>query len=132
MELLFESRELKPHGEFMKSNELIEGQIYFRVSFLDEEMLIPEMVPLVFIGRNLQPNCPGLYFQDASSHIAGERYHPEDLISVSDKDISDSNHIGLEGWFEIMDDKEYASVFAFEKALDQLLKCSLKRTDASL
>ena len=58
--MIFESRELKPYGEYMKSVELIEAQIYFRVSFLDEEMLTPEMVPLVFIGRDLQPDGPGL------------------------------------------------------------------------
>lgn len=132
MEMIFESRELKPYGEYMKSEELIEGQIYFRVSFLDEEMLTSEMVPLVFIGRDLQPDGPGLYFQDAYSYIEGERYQPEDWGIITDEKPSNRIRRGHECWFEIMEDDKYTSVFEYEKALDQLLKCSLDRKKAAL
>jgi hypothetical protein len=38
-------------------------------------MLVPELDPLVFIGRNLEPgDSERLYFQDAASYTSGIRY----------------------------------------------------------
>src|SRR5687767_12608228 len=54
--MYFEGRELKPYGEFVKASDLVVGRVYFRVSYLDLDMMIPELVPLVFIGRNLVPS----------------------------------------------------------------------------
>lgn len=72
--MYFEGRELKSYGEFMKASELVVGRVYFRVSFLDEDMAIPEVVPLVFIGRDLSPEELGLYYQDAGSFFEGKRW----------------------------------------------------------
>ena len=130
--MLFESRELKPYGEFVRSAELVEGRIYFRVSFLDKNMLIPEMIPLVFIGRNLQPNSHDLYFQDAASYIDGERHKPEDWDRIMDENSADIRTHDLDCRLETMEDKEYTIVFEYEKALDQLLKCSLERKRVGL
>ena len=58
--MYFEGHELKSYGEFVKASELVVGRVYFRVNFLDEDMAIPELVPLVFIGRDLCPEEPGL------------------------------------------------------------------------
>ena len=46
----FEARDLKPYGEYVKSSSLVEGKTYFAVHFLDDQMLVPELDPVVFIG----------------------------------------------------------------------------------
>jgi len=64
----FEARDLKHYGEFVQPSDLIEGETYFAVQFLDDQMLVPKLDPLVFVGRNLEPGDAGrLYFQDAAS-----------------------------------------------------------------
>ena len=70
----FDGRELKSYGEYVRAADLVEGHVYFRVSYLDQNSVVPELVPVVFVGRNLDPQQRGLYFQDASSYLAGERY----------------------------------------------------------
>jgi hypothetical protein len=78
-------------------------------------MLIPAMEPRVFIGRNLDVNDEGLvYFQNIDSYRQGIRYH-------SGANNRDSTfYSGKEG--------ETNHVFEFERALDVLLRCSLRRT----
>jgi hypothetical protein len=45
--------------------------IPFHVIFLHPKMRIPELTPLVFIGRNLVDNdTDELHFQDAASYLA--------------------------------------------------------------
>jgi len=55
----FKARDLKPYGEYVKSSGLVQGETYFAVHFLDDQMLVPELDPLVFIGRNLEPGFSG-------------------------------------------------------------------------
>ena len=106
----FEARDLKPYGEYVKSSGLVEGETYFAVHFLDDEMRVPEFGPLVFIGRNLEDGDSGrLYFQDAASYMGGARYRDTGEIKI---------HVVEEN---------VPFVFEFERALDVLLRCSLKR-----
>src|SRR6266481_6518540 len=73
----FEGREISTHGVFVKASELVVGQVYFRIAFLDDDMAIPQLTPSVFIGRNLDgEDEPGLFFQDVESFLAGEQYDP--------------------------------------------------------
>jgi hypothetical protein len=126
--MYFEGRELKSYGEFVKASELVVGRVYFRVSFLDEDMAIPELVPLVFIGRDLSPEEPGLYYQDAGSFFEGKRWgqtNDEGAAGSVDEDVDvEGIH---NGWFEMVSHGTYGHVYEFEKALDSLLVCSLKR-----
>jgi len=111
--LRFEGRDLKPYGEYAPESTLVEGKTYFAVHFLDDETLVPELRPLVFIGRNREPSDSGqLYFQDAGSYFAGARYE-----SATAEDGAEFHCVpsGTPG------------VFEFEKALDVLLRCSLQR-----
>ena len=113
--LRFEARDLKPWAEFVHSDELEIGTIYFSLSFLDDEMLVPELKPLVFIGSNLNQECEGAYFQDVPSYQAGVRYDSwkrEDEALFQVFPISDGSVWG---------------VSKYENALDQLLVCALKR-----
>jgi hypothetical protein len=70
----------------------------------------------VFIGRNLEPGDSGrLYFQDATSYISGIRYE-------------EGGEYGDRGETKIHVVEENAPfVFEFERKLDVLLRCSLRR-----
>ena len=114
--LRFEARELKPYGEYAEVWSLVEGETYFAIHILDDEMLLPELHPLVFIGRNLGRSDTGrLYFQDAASYMSGLRYRGsgegEDGGKVKIHVVTENTPF----------------VFEFEKALDVLLHCSLRR-----
>ena len=79
-------------------------------------MLVPELDPLVFIGRNLEPGDSGrLYFQDADSYRSGNRYGKRG-------DRKDGGEIKIH-----VVEENVPFVFEFERALDVLLRCSLKR-----
>ncbi len=123
--MYFEGRELKPHGEFVKASDLVVGRVYFRVSYLDQDMMIPELVPLVFIGKDLSSEHPGLYYQDAESFLAGKRWGDTNGKPAGAE--HDDQGDGYEGWFETESERTYSQVFEFEKALDGLLACSLRR-----
>ena len=111
--LHFAGRDLKPYGEFASASDLAEGETYFIVHFLDDRMLVPELRPLVFIGRDRAPEDANmLYFQDAGSYIAGVRY--ESATSTTEAEFHTV-------------DQNTPFVFEFEGALEVLLRCSLKR-----
>ena len=126
--MYFEGRELRPYGEYLKSADLVVERVSFRVSYLDEDMAIPELVPLVFIGRDLSPDQPGLYFQDAASFLSGKRWGDADDPTDSETDGSDfTSGRPHAGWFENESEGTYSGVYSFDKALDCLLACSLER-----
>ena len=114
----FEAREIKPYAEPVSPSDLREGTIYFKVGHFDGELLVPIMEPVVFIGRNLKldvdfyPDEEGdrLYFQDTGSYLRGIRFG-----SATEDD---------EAYFDINNAK---GIFEYERALDQLLACSLRR-----
>ena len=107
----FAARELKPYAEPVPPDQLRIGEIYFGVQFLDEDCFVPVLEPKVFIGGNLEPeDNDKLYFQDFDSYRTGVRY---DTASAEDEAV-----------FETGAEKH---VFEYERALDVLLKCSLRR-----
>jgi hypothetical protein len=114
----FEARDLKSYGEYVRPSDLIEGETYFAVHFLDDQMLVPELAPLVFIGRNLERGDSGrLYFQDAASYMNGARYGKR-------SDRKDGGEIKIH-----VVEENTPFVLEFERALDELLRCSLRKEE---
>lgn len=110
----FEARELKRYAEPVSPSNLRELEVYFTVQYCDESLLIPIVEPLVFIGRNLTDgDTDYYYFQDYESYRAGIRYQ-----SANDEDKSD---------FHIRGPKDLRHIFDYEHALEELLKCSIRR-----
>jgi hypothetical protein len=108
--LHFPAREVPPYGEYATADTLLEGHTYFRLGYVDKQMRIPELTPLVYLGRNLAENdTDALYFQDAASYLAGIRFGD-----------------GNEGDYHTVD-AATPFVYDFERALDRLLCCSLTR-----
>jgi hypothetical protein len=114
----FEERELKSYAEPVTASLLKEGEVYFSVLFADEDMLIPIMETWVFAGRRLDPeDTEGyLYFQDIESHRQGIRY-----ASATPDNAS----------FRVATEENVNHIFEYEHALDQLMKCSLRRRKLS-
>src|SRR6185503_7709323 len=110
----FEGRELKPYAEPVPASSLREGAVYFSVNFHDEAMQVPALEPVVFVGKNLDPGDERqVYFQDFESYRNGARYkdpEPE----------NDSN------FFKGSEDR-IGHIFEYDKALDVLLACALRR-----
>jgi hypothetical protein len=110
----FEERKLKPYAEPISETDLEEGEVYFSVTFIDDEMLIPALEPLVFVGMDLEAGDSGqVYFQDIDSYRRGVRYSEPT-----------SN---AEAKFLIGSKSELGHLFQYERALDVLLACSLRR-----
>jgi len=109
----FEARDLQPYAEPVSPDDLCVGTIYFSVQYIDDHLLIPVVTPLVFIGRVLMTDDHGtLYFQDAESHRDGVRFEsdwPKDAV------------------FLAQGEHEINFIFEYERALDLLLVCSLRR-----
>jgi hypothetical protein len=114
MRMRFEARELSPGAVPVVAHGLQVGETYFSVQFIDEEMFVPTIEPLVFVGRNLAPfDRHTVYFQDAESHRQGVRF--------------DS---GAErGVFSAQGEDEINHIFEFEHALNLILVCSIRRRE---
>jgi hypothetical protein len=115
----FKERRLPSHAQPITSSDLKQGGIYFAVNYLDEDMTVPVMESLVFIGRDLEPGDSGqVYFQNIESYQRGIKYgeviegEPAEFSAGSETEV---NHI-----------------FDFEKALEELMRCSLRRCEKGL
>jgi hypothetical protein len=110
----FSGRDLKSYAEPITPDRLVVGEMYFSVQYHDQDMLAPEVEALVFLGNNLDPGPEGIchYFQDAGSFLAGVRFGSGD---EQDAQIYRQSQ------------GQVKHIFEFERALDELLKCSLRR-----
>jgi hypothetical protein len=87
---------------------------YFKVHYLDPQLLVPELEACVFIGRDLNAGDSGkLYFQDWHSYMRGTRYQTDD--------------VDPEAYVEILLEEQSSGVYRYERALDRLLCCSVER-----
>ncbi|MGH9521955.1 MAG: hypothetical protein ACRD3E_05440 [Terriglobales bacterium] len=110
----FEGRELKDYAEPVSATELVKGASYFTVTFVDEDLLIPSVEPLVFIGKDLEDGDVGrYYFQEAHSYRDGLGY-----ASKTDQDRE---------VFQVYASDGMKHIFEYERALDVLMRCALSR-----
>ena len=115
----FDARDLKPYAEPVSSNELRVSEAYYSVNYVDDDMQTPVMETLVFIGRNLEKDeMDVLYFQDITSYQRGIRY-----ASATADDVA---------VFHVVPADQANHIFEFEKVLEQLMACSLRRRAAGL
>jgi hypothetical protein len=112
-QMRFEERELKPYAEPIPPEELKYGETYFAVLYVDDDGVVPTLEPLVFIGKDLEPEDEEkLYFQDYDSYRSGVRFE------TATPDDGAIFHTGRE-----------KHVFDYEHALDQLMACALRRRE---
>ena len=107
-------RDLAPYAEPVSVDALVDGSTYFSVTFVDDDMLIPVVQTLVYIGRDLNPGDRGfIYFQDVDSYLQGIRH------SSAKKDD--------DAMFVVVAKDKLNNVFEYEPALDVLIRCLLRR-----
>jgi hypothetical protein len=79
-------------------------------------MLIPVLEPVVFLGIDvLEPKTGELYFQNAETHLRGLR-------------IETASSEELQEYFHAQGRDETKHIFTFEHALDEVLRCALRRS----
>jgi hypothetical protein len=106
---------LKSYSEPVAVETLHEGNVYFSPNVLDKELLLPTLEPVVFVGKNLEPHDQDRYsFQDAESHRAGVRYS-----AVVPEEDDATFYTGAAP----------IHIFEYERALDCLLPCALRRRE---
>ena len=121
--MIFPARELKGNCDAVRADDLIVGKVYFRVQFSDDEALLPELLPRVFVGRNIFPEEDAgrslLYFSEVDSTAPPAPYK---AVTGRGEEPADTPELEFEeeegGW---------SSVLEFNDALEQLLECSLRR-----
>ena len=118
--ILFGSRRLKQYSTPVRTMDLKTNTVYFSLNFFDKDLLIPCLRPVIFVGQNLNPHDRGavFYFQDLESHIQGLRY------DHTKRTKSTYFYSGSEG--------ELNYIFEYERGLEELMKCSLRRKRATL
>lgn len=113
----FDTRELKDYAEPVSMDSLQIGQEYFSVQYADEAMLIPVVETWVYVGTDLDKTESGLlYFQDVESYRDGVRY-----------DSAESEG----AMFQVGEPGKINHIFEFDHALNELLKCSIRRNRSS-
>ena len=128
MSMRFAARDIKPYADHVRGSDLVVGRVYFRILFLDEDMAVPSLEPLVFIGRDLHVEGPGLYYQDPPSYLANERFdamqaHPLPLSPTFQGTTWERNGC----WFDMERHGDFSSVQEYDEALESLLRCSIAR-----
>jgi hypothetical protein len=109
----FETRKLNECPEPVFAASLREGAVYWSVQYADENLLIPLMETLVFVGKNLDGKEPDLlYFQDIESYKQGIRHGSKEERAAK---------------FHLRREQNIRHIFEFEQALEELLRCSLRR-----
>jgi hypothetical protein len=117
--MYFDGRELQPYAEPVSATELREGAVYFAVNYIDDDMLVPMIETLVFIGKDLETDDAGqAYFQDVRSHREGVTYG---------WDVDDGSATFFSG-----PEHELNHIFNYEHALHELMRCALRRKERNL
>lgn len=115
----FGSREMPDYAEYLPPSELRIGETYFRVVYADDDLVTPELYAYVFVGRDLQVGDVGkLYFQDYDSYRHGSRF--------------DAPSADCETEIQCFLESQYSGVYDYEHALNELMKCSLRRQAANI
>jgi hypothetical protein len=114
----FEERELKNYAEPIEASALVTGRIYFSVQFADEDLSVPIMGTWAFAGKSLRSGDKDdiLYFQDAESYLQGIRFGTPEANEAK---------------FQIARPNSLNHIFDYEHALDELMRCALRRKKAS-
>jgi hypothetical protein len=115
--VIFKEREIAVYAEPVSAADLKLRETYFCVSFDDEEMFVPTLEPLVFIGSAVEGGTEGFsYFQDFASYRAGHRIgsaEPDSIVVQGFQTASLGN------------------IFDYEHALNLLLLTSIRRQKAA-
>jgi hypothetical protein len=107
-------RELTTYAEPVPKGKFKKGDVYFSVQYADENMLRPIVETLICLGKDRTggDDSNRVQFQNIESYHQGMRRETSNAGDATFQSVVDgkANHI-----------------FEYEKALDELLRCALRR-----
>jgi hypothetical protein len=103
-------------AEPVAASDLREGGVYFSVTYADEEMLVPIVQTMVYVGAGLDDDGENsLYFQDVESFRCGVKFD------------ASSSEVSAE--FFVCEPTELNAIFSLAKAIDELHRCSQRHEE---
>ena len=120
--MYIEGREIPPFAEPAFEDDLELHEVYFSVHFVDTDMLVPEIMTMVYVGKDIEKiGDKKHYFQDISSHRQGVRF---DNVEIAKPPCSPV--------FVVSECKngKVNNIYSFSTMLNELLKCSLRQDQA--
>jgi hypothetical protein len=76
---VFPATELPSYGEPVSPDEMQAWRVYFALQYLDRDLLVPRLYPLIFLGHDLDGGRRNMrFFQDFDSYRARVRYANKD------------------------------------------------------
>ncbi len=116
----FVRADLKPYAQPVEAGDLQLGCVYYLVNFCDEAMKTPIIETVVYLGTD-----PPAGYREA---VEAKAVFFQDHLSFSLTE-DDSSSPEDQRFFEFQAN-ELGNVFAFEDALDVLIRCSLRINDS--
>jgi len=111
--MLHFERDLPTHAEPVSASDLEIGETYFSVQYLDEDLLVPKVETLILAGKEQDTGGGAVFcFQDLDSYRQGIRHGSADV---------------MKGVFYLQDERDVKHIFKYERAVDELIKCALRR-----
>ena len=107
-----DARPLSENPQPVVSDALSVGETYL-IDYVDQPKLIPDMWTATLIGRNLRSgDMDRAYFQDVEAYRDGvsfetDEFEPRTIVALDRSDLD--------------------SIFDFEHAIEELMRCSLRR-----
>jgi hypothetical protein len=113
--ITFDKREIDLYAQHVTYDELTVGGDYYMISYADGDFRIPIMESLIYLGKDIVGDSPTetLYLQDMESYRAGVR-------------ITDKPERGTYELYGLKPD-QLDMLFDFERALEELMRCSMQR-----
>jgi|GEM_PF-6062611 len=106
--------------ESVAASDLVIGQCYFQVYYVDDDMLLPVMASLVYLGQGVDPDRPDhLFFQDLDSFTDLGPY-PKHDEAIQPEQV----RLAL---FSISPDHHVNGVYDLTTALISLQNCDQRR-----
>lgn len=104
---------MKARAQSVRPSELVKGSTYFMVSYVDDDLLIPIVEPMVFLGRSIHGDADGkLYFQNAESFT---HHGPYPEATDGDQDVFAFPDEGL------------GSILNLDEAVEELQRCLARK-----
>jgi hypothetical protein len=114
-------RDIPRYAVHVETRDLKPGNVYFRLMYLDDQMFVPELVPLVFIGLDLDATdndgTARFFFQDAGSYLAGVRWDDPSAPLDGACEEERLEQMLARGRFEVFTEGQ-VSVLSFEKRFE--------------
>ena len=102
----------------MHKADYIEGKVYFNFTFLDRNFLYPDLIPLVYIGKNIENSENGdeWYFQGVESYYVEGAF----LGTANFSEMQISDFMDNPPKLSILSRRELINIYTLDKIIEKL------------